>query len=98
LHDAHFYVEGLTLLSVGTSRVQADLCNLSNESMKQQVILYTSIVYSIAFFFVTFRIVGKAVTRRLAGDDVAVVLALLLTAVPLGCILRSTYKPRINHV
>lgn len=79
------------LLQTGTARVQADLCHLPNESRRQELILYTSIVYSIAFVSVLLRIVGKIVSKRLAWDDCAVVLALLLTAIPVGCVVRSAY-------
>jgi hypothetical protein len=82
----------LTLSSTDTARVQADLCNLSTESKKQKLILYTSIVYSIAFVSIFLRIIGKIVSKRLAWDDLAVVSALLLTAIPAGCIIRSMYQ------
>ncbi|KAF1920182.1 hypothetical protein BDU57DRAFT_436220, partial [Ampelomyces quisqualis] len=84
--------------TLGTSRVQADLCNLSNQSEKQQLILYTSIVYSIAFLFVIFRIVGKRVSHRLGWDDMTVVSALLLAAVPLGFILSGALDGFGEHL
>ena len=81
-----------------TSRVQRDLCNLSDESKTREVILYTSIVYSIAFLSVTLRVAGKAVSKRLAWDDAMVVAALLLTAIPLGCVLDMTLKGFGEHL
>ncbi|XPS78338.1 hypothetical protein M3J09_010353 [Ascochyta lentis] len=84
--------------SLETSRVQADLCNLSNESKTQDVILYTSIVYSIAFLSISLRICGKAVSKRLAWDDAMVVAALLLTVVPLGCVLDMTMNGFGKHL
>ncbi|KZM22705.1 hypothetical protein ST47_g6127 [Ascochyta rabiei] len=84
--------------SLETSRVQADLCNLSNDSKTQELILYTSIVYSIAFLSVALRICGKAVSKRLAWDDVMVVAALLLTALPLGFVLDMTKKGFGEHL
>jgi putative Ca2+/H+ antiporter (TMEM165/GDT1 family) len=77
--------------TTGTARVQADLCDLSQESKRMQVFLYTGIVYSLAFLFVVLRIAGKMVSSRLSLDDIMVVAALLLTAVPLGCVLASKY-------
>ena len=62
------------------------------------MILYTSIVYSIAFLSVMLRIAGKAVSRRLAWDDAMVVAALLLTAVPLGCVLDMALKGFGEHL
>ncbi|OAL47711.1 hypothetical protein IQ07DRAFT_682501 [Pyrenochaeta sp. DS3sAY3a] len=76
--------------TTGTARVQADLCDLSQESKRMQVFLYTGIVYSLAFLFVVLRIAGKMVSSRLSLDDIMVVAALLLTAVPLGCVLAMT--------
>ena len=81
-----------------TSRVQRDLCNLSDESKTGEVILYTSIVYSIAFLSVALRIAGKAVSKRLAWDDAMVVAALLLTAIPLGCVLDMALKGFGEHL
>lgn len=81
-----------------TSRVQRDLCNLSDESKTGEVILYTSIVYSIAFLSVTLRIVGKVVSKRLSWDDAMVVAALLLTAIPLGCVLDMALKGFGEHL
>jgi hypothetical protein len=49
--------------------------------------LYTGVVYSIAFLSVVLRIAGKTVSQRLSWDDAVVVAALLLTAIPLGCVL-----------
>lgn len=84
--------------SLDASRVQADLCNLSDESRTQEVILYSGIVYSIAFLSVVLRIAGKAVAKRLAWDDAMVVAALVLTALPLGCVLDMALKGFGEHV
>lgn len=76
--------------NLGTARVQADLCNLTEESKRTKVFLYTGIVYSLAFLSVALRIAGKIVSKRLALDDCIVITAWLLTAVPLGCVLAMT--------
>lgn len=81
-----------------TSRVQRDLCDLSDESKTGELILYTSIVYSIAFLSVVLRIAGKAVSKRLAWDDAMVLSALLLTAIPLGCVLDMAFKGFGEHL
>ena len=81
----------LTLLLVDTSRVQADLCNLSDKSQRTQVVLYTCIIYSIAVFFVVLRLVGKALSKRLAWDDLAVVVALAIVTIPLGLVVKSKF-------
>lgn len=108
LHDAGFigydFLEGcvieqeLTNCLQDTSRVQRDLCDLSDESKSQEVILYTSIVYSIALLSVALRIAGKAVSKRLAWDDVMVVAALFLTAIPMGCVLDMVLKGFGEHL
>lgn len=38
------------------------------------------------------RLCGKIISKRLSWDDAVVVAALLVTAVPLGCILASKFK------
>jgi len=81
-------------VTLGTAQVQADLCNLSDESKTRQLVLYTSIVFSIALVFVSLRVVGKIVSKRMTPDDWILVLAMLLTAIPCGCMLASKY---INH-
>lgn len=72
-----------------TVTVQADLCNLSDKSKAKSVYIYTSISYSIAFFSVTMRVAGKLVSKRFGLDDYMVVAALMLTVLPLGCIMAS---------
>ncbi|KAF2821220.1 hypothetical protein CC86DRAFT_359936 [Ophiobolus disseminans] len=76
--------------NLGTARVQAVLCDLPQESKRMEIFLYTGIVYSIATFFVVLRITGKIVSKRLSWDDCIVVAALLLTAIPVGCVVAMT--------
>ena len=78
--------------AAGTAKVQASLCNLSVESKRSEVLLYTGVVYFIACLFVFARIAGKLVSKRIALDDYIVVSALLFAAVPLGCVFASTLK------
>jgi hypothetical protein len=73
----------------GTAVVQADLCNLSNESRTREVVLYTAIVFSIAIIFVALRLTGKIMAKRITPDDYILIAAMLLTAVPVGCVLTS---------
>lgn len=81
--------------TAGTVRVQADLCHLSKESKRVEVFLYTGIVYGIASLFVFLRIAGKLVSKRLSLDDYIVVAALILAALPLGCVLASMLNSQI---
>ncbi|KAF2678735.1 hypothetical protein K458DRAFT_376105 [Lentithecium fluviatile CBS 122367] len=73
--------------SLDTAKVQADICRLADESKSGDVYIYTITTYSIAALFVTLRIIGKVAMKRLAMDDWIIVVALCLTAVPLGCVL-----------
>jgi hypothetical protein len=81
----------LTLLPIDTARVQSDLCNLSDDSQTTEVVLYTSIVYSIAVFFVVLRLIGKSLSKRISWDDLAVVGSLMTVTIPLGLVLHSKY-------
>lgn len=76
--------------TLDTSRVQAGLCDWSEESKKVEFFIYSGVVYSLAFIFVALRIAGKVVSSRLSWDDAVVAGALALTAVPLGCVLAMT--------
>ncbi|KAF2635496.1 hypothetical protein P280DRAFT_411393 [Massarina eburnea CBS 473.64] len=73
---------------IQTAKVQSDLCNLSDESKTREVFLYTVIGYGIGLLFVGLRLWGKLVTKRLAIDDLICLAALLLTALPVGCVLK----------
>jgi len=75
--------------SLDTARVQAVLCDMSDESQRLDMFMWTGVIYSMAVVFVVLRIVGKLVNKRLAMDDYIVVFALVLCAVPAGCTLAS---------
>ncbi|KAJ4358413.1 uncharacterized protein N0V89_002995 [Didymosphaeria variabile] len=75
-------------MCLNTAKVQQDICHLSNESKQHDAYIYTITCYTIAAIFVLLRVVGRVVTRRFAYDDCIVVAALLLTAVPLGLVLK----------
>ncbi|KAJ8112826.1 hypothetical protein OPT61_g4902 [Boeremia exigua] len=91
-------VSSMSSPRVETSRVQADLCNLPEESKVQEITLYTGVVYSIAFLSVTLRIAGKMVSKRLSWDDIVVVAGLLLVAIPVGCVLHTAPKGFGDHL
>ncbi|KAF2024235.1 hypothetical protein EK21DRAFT_79147 [Setomelanomma holmii] len=76
--------------TLGTARVQAEICGFSQESKRTEMFLYTGIVYSLGFLLVVLRLAGKFVSQRLSWDDWVVVAAFLLTALPLGCVLAMT--------
>jgi hypothetical protein len=76
--------------TLGTAQVQSDLCNLPHESKRQEMFLYTSIIYSVAILLVALRIGGKIVSKHISMDDWIVIAALLLLALPVGCVLAMT--------
>jgi nitrate reductase gamma subunit len=76
-----------TLASV---KVQADLCSFSKASKRTEMFLYTGIVYSVAGLLVALRVASKAVVKHLSMDDWLVLAALLVLALPVGCVLEMT--------
>lgn len=68
--------------SLRTAKVQADLCNLPNES--NTVYLSLIIVFSIVYVCVALRIATKILTKRIRTNDYVLVVALLSTAT-YGC-------------
>lgn len=74
---------------VDTARVNADMCALSDESQRRSVIVYSITVYAVALSLVALRVAGKMVSTRLAWNDAPIVAAVLLAAVPIGCVLAS---------
>lgn len=73
----------------GTARVNAEMCVLSNESQRSSVMVYTITVYAVALTLVALRVAGKVVSERFAWNDAPIVAAVLLAAVPIGCVLAS---------
>ncbi|KAF2127520.1 hypothetical protein P153DRAFT_377123 [Dothidotthia symphoricarpi CBS 119687] len=73
---------------LGTAKVQANMCNLSNESKRHHVFWYTGVVYAVGILFVVLRMAGKLASKRLSVDDWVLILALLLGAIPIGCVLK----------
>lgn len=52
--------------------------------------IYTGIIYPLAILLVALRIAGKIVSKHLSMDDWLVVAALLLLALPVGCVLEMS--------
>ena len=74
---------------IGTARVNAEMCALSDESQRNSVIVCTITVYAVALTLVALRVAGKVVSKRVAWNDAPIVAAVLLAAVPIGCVLAS---------
>ncbi|KAH6625218.1 hypothetical protein C7974DRAFT_196432 [Boeremia exigua] len=73
--------------NLGTARVNAQMCVLSDESQRRDVIVYTITVYAVAVTLVVLRVAGKIASSKLAWNDAPIVAALLLAAVPIACVL-----------
>jgi len=75
--------------SLQTARVQAEQCKLSEDSKRMEVFTYTIIVYSLAILCVILRIAGKLISKKLSYDDYIVVFAILISALPVACVISS---------
>ncbi|KAH7067230.1 hypothetical protein BKA63DRAFT_570543 [Paraphoma chrysanthemicola] len=64
--------------SLGTAKVQADLCNLSHESRSSTLFVAFTIVFTMICVFVALRIANKLLTKRVKSDDYVIVVTLLL--------------------
>ncbi|KAF7447307.1 CFEM domain containing protein [Pyrenophora tritici-repentis] len=84
--------------SLQTARVQADQCNLSRESKRTDIFTYTIVVYSLAIVCVILRIAGKFISKRLALDDYIVVIAILICALPVACVICMTQEGFGEHL
>jgi hypothetical protein len=76
--------------TLGAVKVQSDICNFSQASKRTEMFMCTGIIYPLAIFLVALRIAGKLVSKHVSMDDWLVVAALLLLALPVGCVLEMT--------
>lgn len=65
--------------SLGTAKVQADLCNLPRESKSNTVFLSLTVVFAIVCASVVLRIAAKIIAKRVRADDYFIILALFFT-------------------
>ncbi|KAF2650777.1 hypothetical protein K491DRAFT_608145 [Lophiostoma macrostomum CBS 122681] len=84
--------------TLNTHKVRAAVCGLSRETKTHEVLVYTIAVFSVAVIFVTLRVAGKTLAKRLSIDDYMIMVAMLLTAVPFGCILAITESGFGRHI
>lgn len=64
--------------SLGTAKVQADLCNLPHESKTGLVFASVTTIYAMVCLFVALRFATKLLTKRVTADDWCILAALLL--------------------
>ncbi|EUC43356.1 hypothetical protein COCMIDRAFT_38676 [Bipolaris oryzae ATCC 44560] len=84
--------------SLGIARVQADVCNLSNDSKRQQLLTLTITVYVVCFICVVGRTAGKIISKRVGLDDYIVVGTWLLGQVPIACALTMIVRGFGDHL
>lgn len=73
------------------------MCNLSEASKSHLVFVTTCICYPIAVFFVLLRVFSKFMTNRVRMDDWVIVSSLLLAAMPIALILKSTLRATLSQ-
>ncbi|KAF1912845.1 hypothetical protein BDU57DRAFT_589671 [Ampelomyces quisqualis] len=71
----------------GLIKSQPNICSFSQESRRTEIIMYTSIVYGIAFILVVFSLAGKLIAKQLYLDDWIFIATVVLLALPVGCVL-----------
>lgn len=69
---------------MNTAKIQKEYCHRSNESKQRDVYIYTIVTYTVATTFVGLRVISRIQVRKLAYDDCIVIVALLLTAIPVA--------------
>lgn len=83
------YSPGTLTCHAGTARVNAELCLLSDESQRSNLIEHTIAVFVITIGLVALRIAGKIVSTGVAWNDAPILTATLLAALSVACILAS---------
>lgn len=74
---------------LAVSRFQAAECSFSNESRSKEVIIVMSALYGVTVVFVLLRILSKMITHTFCAEDYMIISAVILSAVPLGCVVSS---------
>jgi hypothetical protein len=62
--------------SLGTAKVQADLCNLPHESRTGLLLASLTTVYAMVCLFVALRFATRLLTKRVRADDWCILAAL----------------------
>ncbi|OSS45096.1 hypothetical protein B5807_09398 [Epicoccum nigrum] len=65
--------------SLGTAKVQAQLCNVSHESKSGVLFVSMTVVYAIVCLFVALRFAARCLTKRVRVDDWLILAALAFT-------------------
>jgi hypothetical protein len=71
--------------SLGTAKVQAELCNLPHESKSAIVFASLTAVFAVVCTCVALRMVARILTRRVNADDYFILTACLLSAITYAC-------------
>jgi hypothetical protein len=76
--------------TLGSVKVQSSICSFSQESKRTELFMYTGIIYAVAILLTALRLAGKLVAKNVSLDDWVVISALLLLALPVGCVFAMT--------
>ena len=78
--------------SLGTAKVQAELCNLPHESKSGILFASLTTVYATVCLFVALRLATRVLTQRVRIDDLVILAALLLATVAYASAYKSTFS------
>ena len=81
--------------SLGTAKVQAQLCNVSHESKSGVLFVSMTIVFTIVCLFVGLRFAARCLTKRVRVDDWLILAALAFMTATYISALESEYQ--ITH-
>ena len=77
--------------SLGTAKVQAELCNLPHESNTGIIFASLTVVYAMVCVFVALRFATRLLTKRVRSDDWCILAALLLATATYTSAYESKY-------
>lgn len=77
--------------SLGTAKVQAELCNLPHESQTGKLFASLTTVYATVCLFVALRFAARLLTKRVRTDDWCILAALLLATAAYTSAYESMY-------
>lgn len=66
------------------------MCHRPNVSKTREVLLYTTVCYPIAIFFVLMRLLSRLIAKRIRMDDWIIFGSLLITVLPMACVYKRT--------
>jgi len=86
-HNRKTRTDGIKLLAF--AQVEKELCDLSEHSRSTELLIFTGSSYVVVVVCVALRLVAKVSTKKAKLDDWVIVSAVLLSAISIGCVLKS---------